>query len=96
VDEKRRKSDIEIELLTQQVKQFDERVTRAIERLSKTVERHDKEIYGDGSYEGIRSDLSVLKDSEKKRNTRERVMFGGVFALIIKAFWDLFSAKHGG
>ncbi len=96
MDEKRRKSDVEIELLRQKIEQFDERVTKAIEDIAAVIQKHDREIYGDGNIEGVRSRVSVLEDAEKKRTLRERVMFGSVIGLLFKAFWDLFSAKHGG
>jgi len=90
---KRRKSDVEILLVKQELTALNENLTKAISDMAEILHRHDKEIFGDQEYLGQKGEIGILKDSGKKRIVRERLLFSGIIGLIIEAIIELFKAK---
>ena len=90
---KRRKSDVEILLVKQELKALNETVVKVTEDMAKIIRRHDKELFGDQDYLGQKGEIGILKEEGKKRLIRERLLFGGVIGLFIDAIIELFKAK---
>jgi len=90
---KRRKSDVEILLIKQELKTLNETVAKVTEDMAKIIRRHDKELFGDQDYLGQKGEIGILKEEGKKRLIRERLLFGGVIGLFIDAIIELFKAK---
>jgi len=90
---KRRKSDVEILLVKQELTTLNENLTKAIADMAEILHRHDKELFGDQEYLGQKGEIGILKEAGKRRVIRERLLFGGVIGLIIDAVIELFKAK---
>jgi len=90
---KRRKSDVEILLVKQELTTLNENLTKAITDMESIIRRHDKELFGDQDYLGQKGEIGILKEEGKKRLIRERLLFGGVIGLFIDAIIELFKAK---